>query len=76
MRTIIQIPENIEAALAEICRREKISRSEAIRRAINLLLIQEAKRGRARDTVFGIWKDRKIDSLKYEDKIRSEWKRK
>ncbi len=72
MRTIVDLPEDQVRALADITRREGISRAEAIRRAIAAYA-----RGRARgagDTkAFGSWKERAEDGLRYEDRLREEW---
>jgi hypothetical protein len=71
MRTIIEVPAEQLEALAELCRRENISRAEAIRRAI------AAHVGRARRDAaapaFGLWRDRAIDGLAYERRFRQEW---
>jgi hypothetical protein len=70
VRTIIDVPEQQLAALAEICRELGISRAEAIRRAVAAWT-----EGRAAGlaAAFGLWKDRPIDALRYEDAIRDEW---
>ncbi len=38
MRTIVDLPDEQVEALAELCEREKISRAEAIRRAVAAML--------------------------------------
>ena len=73
MRTIVEIPEEQLAQLAEICRREGISRAEAIRRAVGVYTRGQVSHG-LRDA-FGIWKKRALDGLLYEDQIRGEWAR-
>lgn len=73
MRTIIDIPAQILDEIDALAKREKLSRAEAIRRAMAEYL---AKRSVARpDAGFGIWKSRKINSLAYEDALRKEWNR-
>ena len=71
MRTIVELPEEQLAELAEICRREGISRAEAIRRAVGIYTRHEVSRGLRK--AFGIWKNRAVDGVVYEDRIRSEW---
>lgn len=73
MRTIIDIPGHIVDQIDALARQEKISRAEAVRRAMAEYL---EKRAIDRpDAGFGIWKDRKIDALAYEDDLRREWSR-
>jgi hypothetical protein len=71
MRTIIEVPAEQLEALAELCRLENISRAEAIRRAI----AAHVRRGRreAAAPAFGLWRDRAIDGLAYERRLRQEW---
>jgi len=71
MRTIVDLPEEQLLALAEVCRREKISRAEAVRRAV----ADYASRHAAGDAekAFGLWRGRRIDGLSYERRLRREW---
>ena len=71
MRTIIDIPREQIEVLSEFCQREKLSRAEAVRKAIGRYLKDASIGGRA--AAFGIWKKRKINALKYEDRLRGEW---
>ena len=70
MRTIIDVPTDQLHALDDVCRRDGISRAEAIRRAVALLLQQ---RGGAPEQSFGLWRGRKVDGLAYERALRNEW---
>ncbi len=70
MRTIIDLPESQVVALREFCERQKISRAEAIRRAVDGFLQSSAKANR--DEAFGVWKSRG-DSRKEVDALRGEW---
>ncbi|MDQ3242970.1 MAG: ribbon-helix-helix protein, CopG family [Gemmatimonadota bacterium] len=73
MRTIIDIPNHILDQIDSLAQQEKISRAEAVRRAMTEYL---EKRPRSRpDAAFGIWKSRKIDPLAFEDALRREWDR-
>ncbi len=70
MRALVDIPEKQIDQLAEICEVKKLSRAEAIRQAIGLY-IEQNKSDNA--DAFGLWKDRKIDGLTYQEQVRSEW---
>jgi metal-responsive CopG/Arc/MetJ family transcriptional regulator len=73
MRTIIDIPQHILDEIDTLAKREKISRAEAVRRAMAEYLEKRARH--KPDAAFGIWKSRKIDPLAYEDALRGEWDR-
>ena len=70
MRSLIDIPDEQAVPLAEVCRRHAISRAEAIRRAIALYLEQQ---GGPEDAAYGLWKDRGIDGVAYQQALRREW---
>ena len=70
MRTIIEIPNEQLQQLVELCRREELSRAEAIRRAITLLLDAE---GQHPAQAFGLWKDRGTEGVQYQQTLRKEW---
>ena len=71
MRTIVDLPEEQLRSLAEVCRREGISRAEAVRRAV----AEYAGRHSASDIeqAFGLWRERRRDGLTYERRLRREW---
>ena len=71
MRTIIDLPADQLEALDGICRREQISRAEAIRRGV-ALLIREGGNLSPR-AAFGLWKGRAEDGLAYQQRLRQEW---
>jgi hypothetical protein len=71
VRTIIDLPEEQIRALAEVCRREKVSRAEAVRRAVAEYASRHAT-GEA-DGAFGLWRGRRVDGLAYERRLRREW---
>jgi metal-responsive CopG/Arc/MetJ family transcriptional regulator len=73
MRTIIDIPPPMLDELDTLAKREKISRAEAVRRAMAEYL--EKRRSSRANAAFGIWKSRKVDALAYEDALRGEWNR-
>jgi hypothetical protein len=64
------IPDRQIEDLAVICKAEQKTRSEIIRRAISAY-IEEHKP--AAVDAFGLWKDRKVDGLAYQEQVRSEW---
>lgn len=70
MRTLVDIPDWQIKDLMAICEAEKVSRAEVIRQAISSYL--EKKKPEAVE-VFGLWKDRKVDGLTYQEQVRSEW---
>lgn len=50
---------------------KKFSRAAVIRQAVTGC-IQQPKAGKS-GNAFGLWTKKKINALKYEDKIRAEW---
>ena len=73
VRTIIDLPEDQLEALDGICRREEISRAEAIRQAVALLVRQRA--AGTLGLAFGLWRGRRRgDGLRYQERLRREWR--
>jgi metal-responsive CopG/Arc/MetJ family transcriptional regulator len=71
VRTIVELPQEQLEALGNICLQEKASRAEIIRRAVgNYILEKQSGKGR---NAFGLWKKKRINALKYERRLRSEW---
>jgi metal-responsive CopG/Arc/MetJ family transcriptional regulator len=70
MRTLVDIPDRQIKDLTAICKTENVSRAEIIRQAITAYL--EKKKP---DTVeaFGLWRQKKVDGLSYQEQARSEW---
>jgi hypothetical protein len=71
MRTIVDIPEDQLERLARICEREHVSRAEAVRRAIDVYLRQRG--AVSEDRAFGLWRDRGLEGLGYQNTLRDEW---
>jgi metal-responsive CopG/Arc/MetJ family transcriptional regulator len=71
MRTLVDIPKAQLEALAEIGARRKLSRAAVIREAIAVYLGQHRRPGRT--DAFGLWGQRKVDGLAYQEKMRGEW---
>jgi predicted transcriptional regulator len=80
MHTLVDISEEQIKVLDAIAKAKKLSRAELISQAIavyvewNKPLIEGNKRGVFLDA-FGCWKDKDIDGLEYQQKIRAEWDR-
>jgi metal-responsive CopG/Arc/MetJ family transcriptional regulator len=70
MRTLVDLTEAQVVALGDFCARQKISRAEAIRRAVEEMLAQQ--KHRQREAVFGSWASRG-DSRVAVDALRGEW---
>ena len=71
MRTIVELPPTQLEALGDLCRREGISRAEAVRRAVAEMLTRE--RAARPDQAFGLWRRKPTDGLTYQRKLRREW---
>lgn len=71
MRTLVDIPDKQLNELVEICKQEKRSRAAVVREAIAVYIIEH--RSKKSVDAFGLWGKKKIDGLKYQRKIRSEW---
>ncbi len=69
VRTVIDLPEEQVTRLDAVCRRDGISRAQAVRRAVAAYLDSH----QAEDEAFGVWRERDLDGLKYERKARGEW---
>lgn len=75
MRTIVELPDTQIKALARFCRREGISRAEAIRRAVDKL-VAGGERTEAQQNMragFGLWQGRQPDGRGYVEALRAEW---
>jgi hypothetical protein len=70
VRTIIDLPDHQLDALDRLCTRERISRAEAVRRAVGQYV---ADRRVALANAFGLWRDRPGDGLQYQEQRRREW---
>jgi hypothetical protein len=57
--------------LDRMARQEKVSRASLIRKAV-ADFIDHHNKGKEVDA-FGLWGDRIVDGLEYQDKLRSEW---
>ena len=72
MRTIVDLPDDQLQALARVCRQAKISRAEAVRRAV-AAWVAAAQPDPAAG--FGLWRHKKMDGRRHVDRLRAEWER-
>jgi len=70
-RTIIDIPREQIEALDRLRTQQHMTRATLIREAIASYLTTHHA-GLAQEA-FGIWRDKPVDALSYEHKLRSEW---
>jgi len=73
VRTIIDLPPDQLEALDALCRREGISRAEAVRRAVADHV--QTHRAPDRERAFGLWRAKPRDGVRYERRLRGEWDR-
>ena len=79
MRTIVDIPEDQVKALDLLGKKDEVSRAELVRRAVDMYLeSQKTAAAGATEKYFGFLDDSSeafegMDSLGYEQNIRSEW---
>jgi metal-responsive CopG/Arc/MetJ family transcriptional regulator len=71
MRTLVDVGDAQLQALDELSKEKKRSRAALIREAIDDYLA--LRRVRLEDDAFGLWGDRKVDGLAYQEKVRGEW---
>ncbi|MDE1936771.1 CopG family transcriptional regulator [Bradyrhizobium sp.] len=71
MRTLVDLGDTQLQALDELSKKEKRSRAALIRRAIDDYLAKQ--RDKHEGDAFGLWGERKVDGLAYQEKVRSEW---
>lgn len=75
MRTIVDLPDEQIRALDAYSKKYGVSRAEAVRRAVARFLPkrQHRKVDFRNDPAFGSWKNRNVDSVEYQRKLRTEW---
>lgn len=71
MQTLVDIPESELEALDRLALQAKVSRASLIRAAISKLLAEDA--GPRHAEAFGLWGEREVDGLAYQNEIRREW---
>ncbi len=71
MRALIDIDEKQVRELDRLAKNQKRSRASVIREAVTDYL--ERRTADTDKDAFGLWGERRIDGLAYQDKIRGEW---
>ena len=71
MRTLVDIPAEDLELVNGVAKKLDISRAELVRRAISSYLASH--RADSAAEAFGIWRDRPIDGLEYQERMRAEW---
>ena len=71
MRTLVDLGDAQIQELDNLSKQERTSRAALIRQAIADYLA--ARRGRQDRDAFGLWGERAVDGLAYQEKARSEW---
>ena len=69
-RILVDPPQKYVDDLGAIARAEKLPRAEIIRKAIADYVEHNRP---VTANAFGIWKDRQVDGLAYQETMRSEW---
>ena len=75
MRTIIDLSEEQIAALDRLRQEQGVSRAELIREAVTAYLVSQKRVTLKERPGFGSWKRKRVDGVKYQQRIRSEWDR-
>ena len=78
VRTLVDIPAEELQRLTALSKERKVSRAHLVRCAVSQYLAEEEGKETRKDTLdelFGIWKDRNIDGLAYQEMMRKEWDR-
>ena len=73
MRTLIDIPETHLRKLTTMSKLRNVSRAHLVRTAISEYLQHDKED--SLDALFGIWADRNMDGLQYQEQMRREWER-
>ncbi len=77
MRTLVDLPAEQIEALDALSRAERRSRAAIIREAVSDYMKERDRAARRAliESGIGLWKDRDIDGLAYQEAIRAEWDR-
>lgn len=71
MRTLVDIDDDDLKALNDLAATKNVSRASLIRKAVSAFLEQSSVDDRSQ--AFGLWGNRKVDGLAYQEEIRGEW---
>ena len=67
------MPQSLVSLIDDMSERIKISRAEMIRRMLQESIDREISSKNNYKSAFGLWRNKKIDALNYQQKLRSEW---
>ncbi|MCX4083406.1 ribbon-helix-helix domain-containing protein [Rickettsia hoogstraalii] len=73
MRTIINIADSQIKILDQLSKKKKVSIDKIIRQALASYIANHDHNNKAFENAFGLWKDKNLDSLEYQTKLRNEW---
>ena len=73
MRTLIDLPQADLDRLTAMSKAQKVSRAELVRRAVAGFLAEDQAKKPGFDASFGVWKDRAVDGVRYQQQLRDEW---
>jgi metal-responsive CopG/Arc/MetJ family transcriptional regulator len=71
MRTLVDVGDSQLQELDELSKEEKRSRAALIREAIDDFIAK--RRSKHEGDAFGLWGNRKVDGVVYQNKLRGEW---
>ena len=71
MRTLVDVGDNQLQELDKLSKEEKRSRAALIREAIDDFLAK--RQSKCEGDAFGLWSNRKVDGLVYQNRLRREW---
>ena len=71
MRTLVDLVDAQVEALDRLARKQERSRASIIREAVDEYL--DRHRHANQDEAFGLWRDRAVDGLDYQENMRAEW---
>ncbi len=71
MKILLNLENNIAAELEELARALGISRMASLKQAVSEYISKY--KTKEKESAFGIWKRKKVDSLHYQRKLRDEW---
>lgn len=71
-RTLVGFSDRDLSELDALSALKKVPRAELIRQAVGAYLEKVRPAGNS-DEAFGLWKNKKIDGLAYQKKLRDEW---
>lgn len=71
-RTLVGFSDQDIQALDALSDLKQVSRAELIRQAVSLYL-EKFRPVEPSEKAFGAWKDKKVDGLAYQQRLREEW---